>query len=235
MGRLERHDRRGRRCLYRFRVHEAGETERTVPGIAVVRTNESADVDVGDRPRIDATGTKLATRFAHVRARESGSVDDPACARPYYHGDDSLLLSADGAVVPATGERWRVVVFEAGTREATVWEYEAELVANSETQLRRELARDVSVLSAAEREHVEAAAEEGGTLVPPGRMASGEAPAFAGLLRTSGFRVLEDPGDAYGVLQSTYVTYDGRVYVVEFRYRSGERSRGNERPRASVG
>lgn len=208
---------------YRFRVEETGRTERTVPGIAVVRTNESADVDDRDLPSVDSRGVKLAARFAQIREREDGALDDPKFAQPYFHGvDDSRLLSSNGTVVSATGERWRVIVFENVTREVTVRRYEAELVANSGAQLERELAVDVSGLPNAQRGHLENAIEEGETLVPTDEVESGEAEAFVGLVRTLGFRLPAERWEISGDPQSTYVTYDGRVYAVEFWWRSGE-------------
>lgn len=209
---------------YRAVVEETGQTERTVPGIAVVETNASADVEVDDLPRVDAVGLKLATRHAQSRDREGGSVDDPSHAQPYYHGvDDSRLLTSNGTVVAATGERWRVVVVENLTREATVWAYEADRVANSETALRRALSRNVTGLTDAEREHFETALrEEEEALVPAERVESGEAEAFVGLLRRLGFEVPADRWAIAGDPQTTYATYDDRTYFVGFWWRSGE-------------
>ena len=210
-------------AYYRFATREVGQTERTAPGIAVVRTNASADVDVADLPRVDSVGVKLAVRLAQERSREGGSVEDPSYAQPYYRGvEDSRLLGSNGTVVSATGERWRVLVVENVTREATVWSYEAEHVAGSETAFERELSRDLSGLTDAERDHHETAIREDETLVSTERVESGEAEAFRSLLRRLGFDVPADRWEIAGDPQSTYATYDGRTYSVEFWWRSGE-------------
>jgi len=210
-------------AYYRFTTREAGRTEWTAPGIAVVRTNTSADVDVANLPRVDSVGVKLAIRLAQERSREGGSVEDPSYAQPYYRGvEDSRLLGSNGTVVSATGERWRVLVVENVTREATVWAYGAERVAGSDAALERELARDLSGLTDAERDHLETVIREDETLVSTERVESGEAEAFRSLLRRLGFDVPADRWEIAGDPQSTYATYDGRTYHVEFWWRSGE-------------
>ena len=210
-------------AYYRFTTREAGRTERTAPGIAVVRSNASADVDVADLPRVDSVGVKLAIRLAQERSREGGSVEDPSYAQPYYHDvEDSRLLGSSGTVVSATGERWRVLVVENVTREATVWAYGVERVAGSEAALERELARDLSGLADAEREHLEAAIQDDETVVSTERVESGDAEAFGSLLRRLGFDVPADRWEIAGDPQSAYATYDGRTYHVEFWWRSGE-------------
>lgn len=202
--------------FYRVETGRNGTRRVTVPTLAVVETDASADLRLADLPEVDRRALGLAYRAAQPRERANASVRDPRYAYGYHYGaGDSRLLASNGSVVRAWDRTLRVVAFEA-THEADVHEYRTTRVARNESAFRRAVATNVT-LSTAERNVLESAVESD-YRVPVERVEAGNASGFTGLLSAAGLPAPE-PYDASG---SAYVRYDGRYYHLELRYASGE-------------
>lgn len=200
---------------YRLVPERNGSREVTVPHLAVVETNASADVVREELPAVDRRALEFANDLRRLRAEENGTVREPRFAYPYHVGaNDSELLGADGTVVAAFDRTLRVVVLE-GTRDAAVYEYRAELVAADAATLEAQLVRDVS-LTAAEREVLEEARADG-YRVPVEDVEESEATAFAGLMEKAGIETPGRPGDT----TDGYVRHEDRVLYLEIEYWPG--------------